>query len=146
MNDALAKALYYHLTTTETEVAAVVSVRVYPQGRVPHNPTMPYVVYQQVGGAHLRDCAGGVGEARTRIQLDVWAATDATLRTLTDALREALDNYTGNMGEAGATVPVRHCGLSGDYGAGEDYPPGEEGGPLRGVQDYTICHTESATP
>lgn len=146
MTDPLATALYYYLTVDATDVAAIVGTDVYPDGSLPRQQAPPYLVYRQVSGRHLNDAEGGIGEARTRVQIDGWCASASSHRALATALREALDNFVGAMGPAGEQLNIRHCGLVMDFDRLPVEAPGEEAGLVGFTNDFLFSHPESLTP
>ncbi|MBP7638096.1 MAG: DUF3168 domain-containing protein, partial [Kiritimatiellae bacterium] len=126
--------------------AAIFGARVYRRGWVPQGPTAPYLVYFQVSSQHLRDVDGGIGQAIARVQIDAYTDTDANARAADDALRAALDNFTGSMGTGSNVVTVQHCGLDSSSDFSDLPSQGEEHGKSGVTQDYMIAYTETTTP
>lgn len=78
-------------------VNALVSGRIYPNGRAPQNVVRPYIVWQIVGGGPLNNLSDDpeMDDARVR----VWSYSDETAgsaaaRVLKDAVRDALEAVT----------------------------------------------------
>lgn len=83
-----------------------VTIRCYPM-LLPQSPTYPACRYQVVTGEYHHALSGPVGRARPRVQVDVYAETYTAAKGVADALRSALDGYTGTMGSL-ARVSSRH--------------------------------------
>lgn len=98
---SIEEAIYYKLTN-DTDVAAIVSTRVYPM-KLPPNPTYPAITYQRISTARWHNYAGASGRARPRFQIDCWldgsnraeAYDDA--RDLATKVRKCLDGFKGDI-------------------------------------------------
>lgn len=80
-------------TDLVTTIGALVSGRVYPDF-APAGATLPYVIYQQVGGSVINPIDGtDPGKENSRIQFGAWAETrsaaNALMRQIEDAVRPA---------------------------------------------------------
>lgn len=74
-----------------TLVGALCGGRCYPD-TAPLGAVLPYVTYQQVGGAVINPIAGGLVDLwNARVQVNAWGttriATNALMRSIEDALR-----------------------------------------------------------
>lgn len=83
----------------ETDLKAaldpLVSGRVYPDV-TPDNPTLPCIVYQQVGGEAVNFVEGTLPDMNNaRVQLHVWAKTRLEASTLAQQARAALTSALG---------------------------------------------------
>lgn len=134
-------ALYYHLTNN-AGVSALVVARVYPAGGVPSSADRPYLTYQKISNVHERHSGGGSGFAHPRIQVDCWADTLGGADELYEAVRSALDNYSGSMGEVGDTVSVSGVFLDGDTESFFPATDASEKGLYRVSMDFIIWHRE----
>ena len=66
-------------------------VRVFPFGSAPEKPTLPYSVWQIIGGAP-ENYVGNLPDMDTfLIQVDVYAKTASSARSSAEALRDALE-------------------------------------------------------
>lgn len=92
------EALYTHLTD-DAGVAALVSARVYPLV-APQDVARPYLVYQRISTPRVRSHSGPSGLAHPRFQITAVASTYGSARSLANAVRAALDGYSGAMGDA----------------------------------------------
>ena len=75
-------------------VAALVGSRVFPIQR-PQGTALPAIVYQQISGVRNHNLAGPIGYVESRFQIVAWSATLEGARSLSDAVREAVDGYDG---------------------------------------------------
>jgi len=92
------EALYYHLSHT-AGVTALVSTRIYPLV-APQDAARPYLVYQRISTPRVRSHSGPSGLAHPRFQITGVAASYSAARGLANAVRAALDGYSGAMGSA----------------------------------------------
>lgn len=88
------EAAVYKLMTDDATVAALVGTRIYP-AIAPQSTVTPYIVYQRIATQHLHTMDGIAGLAETTIQIDCYASTYGAVKALADAVRLALDGYTG---------------------------------------------------
>lgn len=93
------EALTSFLTGTPA-IAAIVGDRVYPK-KSPQGEQRPSIVWHQISGRtdHVQEGASGYAEAR--VQLEFQALTYAEAAAAADAVRLALDGFSGTMGPAG---------------------------------------------
>lgn len=92
------EALQAHLTD-DADVAALVGTRVYPL-RAEQGAARPYLVYQRISTPRVRSHSGPSGLAYPRFQITAVADSYSAARSLANAVREALDGYSGDMGDA----------------------------------------------
>lgn len=95
------EALIARLLAT-TGVSALVGSRVYP-GSVPQGATMPAVVVNVISGGPLYADDGEVGLDNTRVQIDCWATTYSSAKTVARAVRDSLSAFVGTV--SGVTFP-----------------------------------------
>lgn len=141
MSAAFEQALYYKLANT-TGITNLVSTRIYPVGEAPSNATYPLIVWQRVGAVHQRHMVAANGLAHERYQFDAYGETALVVQQIADAMRAALEMYTGNMGESGSTVNVSRVFLENDAASYEPPESGGDKGYWRVRMDYTFWHTE----
>lgn len=83
------------LLVNDAAVAALAGSRVYPL-RLPQNYTLPGISYQRISTARTHEIdIGPTGWAWARFQIDCWADSYGTVRSLAEATRQALDGYKG---------------------------------------------------
>lgn len=135
-------AIYEHLIA-DTTVLGLVSTRVYVDV-APHSAVgLNHITYQVISAQHVHDLGAASGLVRKRIQIDVWATTSITRDSISEAIREAMDGYSGDMGAVGATVDVRDCYLDNEVDGYEVPETKNEFGIFRRTMDFMIWHTES---
>jgi len=92
---AVEEALYSRLTS-DVAVSALVGSRVY-NTRLPQGPTLPCVTYTRVSTVADMAHDGPVGYELARYQIDAYATTFETIRSLADAVRNCLNGYSGTV-------------------------------------------------
>lgn len=93
--DTIEKAIRAILVADSTVKA--ITTRCYP-GSLPQNPTYPLILYYKVTGMRDHHLQGPSGLAHPRFQVEAWATTYDAAKTLANAIREALDGYSGTQG------------------------------------------------
>lgn len=118
-------------------VVALVATRIYPIGEVPQNPVLPYVCYQRVTGYRVRSVRGPSGLARSRVQIDCYAASYESAQALGEAVKK-VDGYSGRPSAAvGDVQGVQYITER------DDVETTTAGGKLhRHSADYYIWHEE----
>lgn len=111
-------ALYTVLSGDATLVALVggsASPRIYPLG-IPAGKSVPAVVYQQISGQRPTSCDGTVGICAALFQITCWAEGPSILpaRALADAVRNALDDYSGTPSGSGTEIKQARIADEGD--------------------------------
>jgi hypothetical protein len=94
------EALYLHLST-EASVALLASTRGYPL-TIPQDVSLPAWAYQRIAGDRVLAHDGVVRYARALIQITAQGPTYNEAKDLMNAIRQALDGFTGQMGSGGA--------------------------------------------
>ena len=98
------KAIYSILTGDAT-VLALTSTRVRPVVAL-QGASLPYVIYQQISGPRYHTTSGPIGMADTLYQVNCWASTYSDMKTLSEAVRKAMDGYSGTI--ASVVIDVIH--------------------------------------
>ena len=115
-------------------VAALVAARIYPL-RLPQVPTFPAIVYQNISTVVLDHNHGGAGRLlRARLSFSCWAGSHAGADALADALRTALDGYSGTMTSTVVEYSLMQSERADWDAETEDY---------RRIQDYYILFVEA---
>lgn len=120
-------------------VGSGAAARIYPI-RLPQTPTLEAVTYQVVS-APPRPMAMGddVQRAQKRVQVSSWGNTYAEAMALREAVRDALQRWTGTAGG----VVVHHIGVENEFDVFED-DVGQGGvGAWVGHMDFLVWMTES---
>jgi len=128
-------------------VVAQAGERIYPQGQLPQNASLPLVTYQRISTDRIRHQEGRSGIAQARFQIDSIANTHLAAVTLADAVFDALDEFKGGIGDD--TVTVVHCICVGEHTDWDAPADSTATGLSRIIQDYYLQYHEatgSVTP
>jgi Protein of unknown function (DUF3168) len=83
------------LLADPTVSGLVGGTRIYPK-ILPQNPTFPAITYQRISRIPVADHLTGPGSlGRPRVQVDVWALTDAAAEALGAAVKARLNGFRG---------------------------------------------------
>jgi hypothetical protein len=96
------EALYSKLSTT-SGVMTICSTRIYPNV-IPQDAAMPALAYQRISTVRYMAHDGPTGVAQARFQFTCSAALYSTARSLANAIRVALDGFSGLMGGTNGVV------------------------------------------
>ena len=96
---SLGTAIYAGFTGNAT-LLALIGTRVYPYSSVPAKPTKPYLTFSRI--SNMRDNAqnGAMAtHAGARVQVDIYAETQASIDAICDALRTICNAnaFTGGL-------------------------------------------------
>lgn len=87
----------YSIITANADVTAIIGDRIYPD-KLPQKPTLPTLVYYNVGGTPQGQHSGAATLEFTRFQIDAYAKTSRSAKLLLDAVRQAVESYRGLVG------------------------------------------------
>jgi len=130
---------FYSYTSTKPSISALVGTRIYPL-LAPDTPTYPHITYTVFGEGHHHAFNGAVGLVDLTMQVDVWAETVVSRTDIAEALRNALDGFSGDMGAE--LLNIRSCFLS-DVSNFFDKDNAGGGTYYRTSMDFLIWHVES---
>lgn len=103
-------SLYYEVVNT-AGISALISDRFYPAGEVPQDISLkddgPYATFQRISNVQVRHQTANSALNQYRYQFVCWAEKEKDARDLREQLLTALDRFSGEMGESGATNTVR---------------------------------------
>lgn len=91
---ALIEKAIYSLLTGDGTLTGLVSTRIFPV-LIPQKTTMPAIAYEQTSGARVHATDGPAGQVNSRWQFNCWGSSYASVRAVANALREAIDGYSG---------------------------------------------------
>jgi hypothetical protein len=94
--DVIEKSLYYILANDAT-IAGLVSTKIYPN-HIPQSATAPMIVYVQITGDRDHVLGSATGYVKATFQLNLWDDDYSGARTLANAVRNLLDDYSGAVG------------------------------------------------
>jgi hypothetical protein len=101
--------------------------------------TKPFIVFTRVSENHDHTMAGPSSMAFQRIQIDCYATTAAARETVSEAVRNALDGYSGTLG----TVNVREIWLDSQRDSYDEPISGNAAPLYRTGMDFMIAHVQS---
>jgi len=125
--------------TGYASLSSLISARVYCITK-PQSVIYPCVTFQRISTPriHTHDTSGASGDLATpRIQFDVWAATFASAKAITDVLRAALNGKKGSIGTAPYAVTIQASLVD-----TEDATFDINNEMFRSRSDYMIAHAE----
>ena len=123
-------AIHYILVNDATVKA--ITTRCYPV-IIPQNPTCPLILFTKITGHRDHHLSGPSGVAHPRFQIEAWAETYAGAKELADAIREALDGYSGTA----KSTAIHSCLIDSERDVYES-----EIEVYRVIQDYFFWHEE----
>ena len=123
-------AIRYILVNDATVKA--ITTRCYPV-TIPQAPTYPLILYTKITGMRDHHLRGPNGRAHPRFQIEAWSKTYTESKTLADAIREALDGYSGTA----SSTKIGSCLIDSER---DDHQKEIE--VYRVIQDYFIWHEE----
>lgn len=82
---------------------AAITPRCFYLGTIPQKPEYPFTASGKATGGRDHHLRGASGVAYPRFQIEAWAETYTAAKALANAVRKALDGYSGTVG----TVDVR---------------------------------------
>lgn len=127
-------ALYQYLSTHPAMIT-VVGTHIFPF-MAPTSVAQPYITMQRLTHLNDRHMVGVTDLAHLTMQLDSWALSSCDLEAVTEALRQALDGYRGNM----AGVPVEYCAVMNEFDTYEPPTDGSEQGIFHTAMDVEMWH------
>ena len=109
-------ALYTILSSDATVtnlVGGSRSPRIYPIG-IPQSKSVPAVVYQEISGGRPITCDGTRGYCESVFQVTCWDDDMLGARVLSDAVRNAVDDYAGTPAGSGTEIMLASVVDEGD--------------------------------
>ena len=132
----LEEAIHDKLTTTPA-VSALVGTRIYPE-EAPQDADLPFVVYQEAARQTVMTMSGPVDLDSWRMSLELYADRRSSLRSLSAAIRTAMNGYKGDIGSG----TIRVCGVFIEDETSELSPPqhAEDRGVMQCNMDLAIWY------
>ena len=119
-------------------VTALVSTRIYPdQG--PQKPTDPYITFRVVSERHEHHMTAAAGGVFARVQIDCWSRTSEDAAAVGEAVRNALQGWTGTAG----SVAVKLSHLANRFSMPAGPSDGSDAAWHRATLDFLMGHTET---
>lgn len=103
----------FEICSADSDVQTNIGVtpcRLYPFGEAPENVSMPYVVWQVVGGSPENCMNSSPDMDSWSLQVDVYGLTGKSVRDVAQALRNAIETYAHitSWGEQGRDIETRN--------------------------------------
>lgn len=121
---------------SKSAITDLVSTRIFPQV-APQGVTEPFVVYTRISGANGHHMGGADGLQQSRYQFDAYGSY-AQVKSIEDAIRQALDGYRGAMG----SEIVQTCHLMDARDLYDAPADGSQFGTHRVSMDFFIAYVE----
>ena len=86
----------YSILHDDPGVLPLAGSRIYPQ-ELPQDATFPAIVYERTSNEHLRSNDGPTGLVTASYDVTTWGDRFPDARKLSDAVRLALDGYSGTV-------------------------------------------------
>jgi hypothetical protein len=80
----------YTVLTGDGDVSALVGTRIYPEGKVPQNPTAPYVEYSRIAGTPTHTLTDFGNTENVQVQIDCYSDDYSEVEDLAQKVRAAL--------------------------------------------------------
>ena len=109
-----------------------ITTRCYPV-TIPQSPQYPLILYTKITGMRDHHLQGPSGHAHPRFQVEAWAKTYTEAKTLADAIREALDGYSGTA----SSTKIGSCLIESEQDIYES-----EVEAFRVIMDFFVWHEE----
>ena len=114
------------------DTVKALTTRVYPVA-LPQSPQYPLILYTKITGMRDHHLQGPSGHAHPRFQVEAWSKTYTEAKTLADAIREALDGYSGTA----VGTKIGSCLIESER---DDYQNEIEA--FRVIMDFFVWHEE----
>jgi len=122
------------LMENDAGIGALAGNRIYPV-ILPQNATQPCITYQRDGSERSSTFnSGQIDFVGATFQIDAWGESYSAARTLGDAIRSALMNYSGTV----ASVAINNIRMIADLDQYEDEPK-----LYRHSMSFIVWHTET---
>lgn len=123
---------------SQTAVTDIVGTRIHPQWR-PQDGALAAITLQRISEDHVHNLEGGAGLARPRIQVDCWSSKYSEAQSLGEAVREALQGFTGTVD----SVTIHSCLLDNRADLFEPPKDGSDKGIYHIALDFQLIYGES---
>jgi hypothetical protein len=128
-----------NMLINDAGVSALINQRIWA-GLAPLNPTYPVVVFTVASTVDLYSAQGASGYRTKRMQFDSYAPKYNDALAVSEAIRAALQSFTGTVNDGNTDIPV----LSVITIADMDFPfePGSADRIFRRMLEFEVTYTE----
>jgi hypothetical protein len=102
------------LLNSDSTVSSLCSARIYPL-LLPDSPVLPSVTYQTISSVSQYSNDGATGFTINRIQIDVWGSGYLSVKTLSEAIRSVLEDYTGVLSDGTQVLNIMRANVTDLY-------------------------------
>lgn len=134
------KSDLYDYITADAGVSALISDRLYAGYAPESTATEPYIVSSRISSEGTNHMEAASKVAVDTWQFDIWASTDESREAVSEALREALDGFSGTMGTA---TEIRRILIKNQLDTIVTPTDGTQFPKYRTVQDYDFIYNRS---
>lgn len=127
------EAAIYSILSTNIDVIALVSTRIYPL-LLPQDAPLPAITYARVSTERESAFVTDPGLSTARIQVDIWATSALNAMAVSEKVRSALHRYRGTI----ASVTIEESHIDNEIAM---YEPDTE--IYHMVLDFLILHLET---
>jgi len=82
---------------SKTAIKAIVGRKIYP-GHAPSSASLPYITFSRISEPPHHHMGAAAGIASPTFQVDSWGRNSKQVSKLSEAIRNAIDGFTGLMG------------------------------------------------
>ncbi len=134
------ESAFYNHMSNKASITALVSTRIYASV-APSSVTYPFITFKVVSDVPEHDMGGAVGLTHVLLQVDAWALLVSERQSISEAVRNALDGFTGDLGAE--NLKIRNCFLDNRNSFEEPDKHGKNLPVHRASLDFSIWHVES---
>lgn len=123
---------------SKTAIKAIVGRKIYA-GHAPSGASLPYITFSRVSEPPHHHMKAAAGIASPTFQIDSWGKNSKVVSELSEAIRNAIDGFTGLMG----TNDVRVARITASFDDEEEQKNGSQRPAYRVTQDILIWYLRS---
>jgi len=131
------QSLYQYLSGIEA-ITNIVGTSIYHH-HLPQSAEFPVLTFQLISSRHEHDLLGAAGIVTARYQVDCWSYSLSEAATMAEAVRQALQGFSGDMEDTEILFIV----LDDQNNLDEAPKDGSDNWLYRREQDYLIKYRES---
>lgn len=102
------------LLNADSTVTSLCGARIYPL-LLPDSPVLPSVTYQTISSVPQYTNDGATGFTINRVQIDVWGSGYLSVKTLSEAIRSVLEDYTGVLSDGTPVLNIMQANVTDLY-------------------------------
>lgn len=138
---ATAAQAIYTMLAANTGVTGLVSTRISPN-YAPQANELPFLIYTSVDSTHEHNMGGASSMRHSRVQIDSYATTYASVQAIAEAVRLALDSFVGYVDVGTERVEISKLFIETTRDLYEPSEDASQRGIHRVSQDFMVTITE----